>query len=433
MRSRFVVLAAIVCAVASVVAPGSALAKDHGAKDHGALTINATPDPSLTPGQQILIYGQLNGPNAANQPIVLYHRIPPQLSFSVISITHTNSLGFYRFVRADGIVLTNRNWFVKGPGGVVSPIIHELVAANVTVAESATTTVTGMPVLFTGSVTPNHPGEPVKLQEQNSLGGNGWVTIAHWHTDGSSNFSFPHRFALPGVYTLRAVFPGDPRNIEGVSSNDLTLNVEQKQNLSFTIDSSSPVIQAGGSVQITGTLELPASNPTPEPNVEVTLYGEHADSSWQALATTVTDTNGNYSFTQSPVHNEVYRVLTTLRPKRTTAKLYEGVQDVVTIAASSPTSDLGGTVTFTGTVTPDHTGHLIYLQEMGTDGFWHNVAAGTVATGSLYSIPYTFTAMGSFQFRSRIYGGPENVGNTSSDETEVVSGLAPLGTIPPAS
>src|SRR5579863_8954151 len=304
MRSRFVVLAAIVCAVASVVAPGSALAKNHGSKSQRSLTINATPNP-INAGQAVLIYGQLNGPNAANQPIVLYHRIPPQLNFSVISVTRTNSLGFYEFVRADGIVLTNRNWYVKGPDGVLSPVVHEKVAAIVTLSPSTPTIVTGAPVLFSGSVTPNHRFEPVLLQEQNSSSGTGWTTIAHWLTNGLSNFNVPHRFPRPGLYTLRAVFPGDPRNIVGVS-DDVTVTVQQKQNPTFTINTSAPVIQAGGSVQISGVLDQPGSGTTAEPKTEVTLYGHEAGGTWQALATTVTDTNGTYSFTQTPVHNEVY-------------------------------------------------------------------------------------------------------------------------------
>ena len=85
------------------------------------------------------------------------------------------------------------------------------------------------------------------------------------------------------MYTLRAVFPGDPRNIVGVS-DDVTVTVQQKQNPTFTINTSAPVIPAGGSVQITGVLDKPGSTTTAEANTEVTLYGHEASSTWQAAA-----------------------------------------------------------------------------------------------------------------------------------------------------
>ena len=111
MRSRLVVLAA--AAVASVAALAPSVAGASPAHNNG-MTINATPNPIIA-GQGVLIYGQVNGANSADQPVVLYHRIAPHYYFSVISRTVTNSLGFYEFVRPEGIVDTNRQWFVVDP------------------------------------------------------------------------------------------------------------------------------------------------------------------------------------------------------------------------------------------------------------------------------------------------------------------------------
>ncbi len=111
MRPRFALLASLVAALAVAIAPGVAgAAPQH---NHG-LTINATPNPIVS-GQGVLIYGQLKGSPVAGQPIVLYHRVGLARHFSVIGHTTTDSFGFYEFTRADGIVTTNRDWFVRGP------------------------------------------------------------------------------------------------------------------------------------------------------------------------------------------------------------------------------------------------------------------------------------------------------------------------------
>jgi hypothetical protein len=108
------------------------------------------------------------------------------------------------------------------------------------------------------------------------------------------------------------------------------------------------------------------------------------------------------------------------------------VEDTLTINASSLTSTVGGTVTVSGTVSPDHTGHPIELQVLGTDGHWHGVVFGTVAPASRYSFAYTFGEPGTVELRARIYGGPDNIGAGSTPVTITVSGVAPVSILPPA-
>jgi hypothetical protein len=119
--------------------------------------------------------------------------------------------------------------------------------------------------------------------------------------------------------------------------------------------------------------------------------------------------------------------------KTATANLDEGVQDVVTMSASAAGGMVGGAVSLSGTVTPDHTGHVVHLQLLGTDGYWHNVATGVVANGSTYSFTYTFGETGDIQLRAQICGGPENVGGAAPAVTVVVSGVLPVASLPLAS
>jgi hypothetical protein len=146
----------------------------------------------------------------------------------------------------------------------------------------------------------------------------------------------------------------------------------------------------------------------------------------------MTGNDGSYSFNVSPPVNELYQVRTNLPPKRHTAVLFEGVKDNVTINPSSTSGAVGGTVTFTGSVTPDKAGHAIYLQRAGRDGDWHTVEIGRVAHDSSYQFSWTFGSAGDKQFRVRVPSDEHNVGAASSPVTIHVT-PAPASSLPPAS
>lgn len=398
--------------------------------DHG-LTIAVTPDP-ITAGQGVLIYGQLKGPNDAGKRIWLFHRINPADRFTPVSVTRTNASGFYEFVRADGVVKSNRNWFVLGPDNSHSRTIHEWVSANVTLSASAASATTAQDVTFTGTVFPAHTHQRVLLQEQNSSSGNGWQTIAAGYTTDASAFSITHRFRSAGSYTLRAFFPDDPRSIASQSAA-ISLTVQQEQNPSFTINGSAPTIVNGQTVSVTGTLYAAGSSTTAQPGVSVTLYGRQGTGAFRALESTTTDSAGNYSFTQMPIHNTVYHVVAGNGKAVKTANLYVGVQDVVTAAASASTVAVGDTVKITGTVTPDHSGHVVYLQEQNSAGQWVGVESGRVNDASQFQFAYTPGQTGALNLRVQITGGPWNVGGVSPAMALSVSGVAPAPSLPPAS
>lgn len=440
MRLRFAALASLATALVLAATPAGALAfRHHGPRHNHGLTINATPNPIIA-GQSVLIYGQLNGPGSANQQIVLYHRVHPNHFFTVISRTRTDSHGFYEFVRPDGLVKTNRDWFTRAPtlaGRVHSRTVHERVAALVSLATSAPGADTNTPITFSGEVSDNHAGEPVYIQEQVGDTGNGWKTIQRARLvpapDGNSSYSVPIRFRTPGDYELRTVFRRDPRNIRA-ESDAVTVTIQQAQVPDFTINSSPPIIDYGTTATISGTLYLPGTT-TPEPDVSVTLWGRTAHQPFRTVGLpTTTDTNGDYSFTVDPTFNTIYVVRTTNRPPkhRNTATLFEGVRDVVSLMSSSTTPVVGQTVTFSGTVSPDKAGHTVYLEELGVDGNWHVIEASTIRPDSTYSLPWVAGPVGTFQFRTRVPGGPRDVSGVSAAMTETVT-LPPVAALPPAS
>ena len=100
---------------------------------------------------------------------------------------------------------------------------------------------------------------------------------------------------------------------------------------------------------------------------------------------------------------------------------------------AAPTSvNSGQPVTFTGSVTPDKAGDVVYLQRQGTDGDWHTVGVSVVKPDSTFRFVRTFGAAGAKTFRARIPGDPENVGGASAPVTVTVT-VPPPASLPPAS
>ncbi len=430
MRLRLAVLASVLSALVAVAAPALVSAAP---RHNRGLTINATPNPILA-GGGVLIYGKLNVAPIGGQTIVLYHHLAgSHRGFTRVAQTTTDAQGLYEFTRAEGVVLTNRSWLVREAGGqrVHSRAIHEQVAALVSMTPSAVTTDTDHQIVFTGHVTPSHAFERVLLQEQSGSSGD-WRTIEVGELGPGSNYVIAYRWRVPGQHDVRAVFEGDDRNIRG-ESDPATVTIHQAQVPGFTVNSSTPILPEGSSVTISGVLDSQGTT-VPEPATSVTLWARSVgQSQFHAVGSTVTHTDGSYSFTEIPAVNTVYVVRTTLAPHRHTALLFEGVRDLVTMTAGSTTSTIGGTVVFTGNVNPNKAGHWIHLQRRGADGDWHAVEAVRVRSDSTFKFAWTFGKAGSEQFRARIYSDPYNAGAASSPVAITVTGTAPVSTLPPAS
>ncbi|MFZ1995397.1 MAG: hypothetical protein WAU75_14880 [Solirubrobacteraceae bacterium] len=425
MRLRITVLACALAALASATAPsfaGAAPVHNRG------LTIHAVPQ-HIIAGEAVLIFGQLKGPGHANQVITLYHRINPDPGFTVIGVTRTNANGQYEFTRQEGIVDTNREWFVRGPGPTHSRTVHERVDALVSLAASSTGGLTRHPIVFSGHVTPDHRGGVVALQQQKASSDD-WTTIKTARVGPGSNYTISNAWRVPGAYDVRVKFRGDARNTASVS-DIASVVIEQTEAPGFTINTSDPIVQNGQAVTISGVLDSPGST-TGEPNTSVSLFAKVPQSNgpYRELLTTTTGADGSYSFANvASSTNELYLVRTTFAPRRHTAVLFQGVQDVVTMSSSSATSAVEGHVVFTGSVSPDKAGHVIYLQKLGNDGDWHTVEVRFVNSASTFQFSWTFGTAGTKEFRARITGGPANVGGASAPVTIVVS-QPPLSTLP---
>jgi hypothetical protein len=429
MRLRVAVAASLVAALMAVAMPAIAPAQvQHAPRHNDELTINAVPNPIIA-GEGVLIYGRLQGPGAGGQTIRLFHHLAGgRRGYSLIGTTTTFANGYYEFVRATGVVYTNRDWFVAGPNGSHSRTIHEHVAALVTLNASTTSAVTGQRVVFRGHVTPGHPFQRVLLQQQTGSSDD-WRTLRTALLGPGSGYAVAYSWRTAGERDIRVVLPGDARNIRS-SSDAVQLTIQQKQVTGFTINTSNPIQSYGQSVKISGML---SPGPTAQPAF-VQLWGRPASGgAFQFVGQTPVAANGAYSFTVTPTVNTVYQARAPFGAHRASAALWQGVRDVLTLTPSSATSTVGGTVTFNGTVIPDKTNHVVYLQRLGPDGDWHSVEARFVGFGSTYHFGWTFGKAGTFKFRARIYSDGRNVGSASAPVTITVSGLAPVTTLPSAS
>jgi phage protein U len=423
MRPRIAVLATALAMVPVAAVSGAAGA----APQHNrGLTIHAVPH-SIIAGEAVLVYGRYKGPHPSDRLIRLYHRINPRPAFSLIGVTRTDSAGRYEFVRSEGIVQTNRSWFVRGPSGTHSRTVHERVQALVSLQASSATGITRHPIVFSGHVSPDHAGERLALQVQKGSSDD-WTTLARGLIGPDSNYQISHAWRTPGDRDVRVMFGGDRRNT-AAASDIATVTIQQNQMTGFTINTSDPIVDNNQPATISGVLYAPGTT-TPQPATMVELLRRVPQGGpFREVSTTTTGSDGSYSFTVQTTTNELYQVRTITAPVRRSATLFEGVQDVVTMSPSSGTSTVGGQITLSGTVSPDKTGHVIYLQKLGKDSDWHTVEVSSVQPGSAFSFNWTFGTAGTKEFRARITGGPANVGGASPASTFVVS-QPPLSTLP---
>lgn len=280
------------------------------------------------------------------------------------------------------------------------------IAATVSLDQPSGDLTTATPIAFTGTVAPADAGHRILLQRQAGLLGDRWVPIDGGFVSADGSYSIVHRFRVPGDRTLRTLLLPNRRTLRSPSA-PISITVQQLQVAGFTIGSSAQPIDFGQSVTISGTL-------TGGADTSVTLF---AREEWRgrlhAIATGTTDATGAYSFTQSPPRNTVYQVRVTSDLRQRTARLFQGVRDVVSLAASTDTATVGDVVTFSGTVQPNKSGHAILLLRLD-GGVWRTVAVARVGDGSTYSIPFTLAAAGAAQYRILIPGGPVNQRGLSS-------------------
>jgi hypothetical protein len=405
-------IAVVGCALG--ISAGTAQAVKHTSPNgRHNVSIKVSENPVVA-GDELTIFGRLTGPNNANRTVVLWHRINPNPRFTPVQRVQTDANGFYAIFRADGVVNSNRNWFVRALNAR-SRTIHERVYSLVTLSGptdgSVLQTGPAHKVTFNGTVAPAAAGDRVVLQRQDATGnGLHWHQIDSGRVNPDGTYSIVHTFRLPGDANIRTLVMPTRRNIAS-PSNVLGYEISQAQNPALTITPSADPIDVGQSVTLSGVVKNGAG-------AAVALFAKQHGQQFTQVAQTVADGSGNYQFTQVPVHNVLYQVRS---GSVSSAQLFEGVKDLLTANVSATSVSAGQPVTFSGTVAPDKTGHVIYLQRQNPSGSgFHTVQVANVGADSTYSITRRLFNPGTKVFRVLIPGGPFNQGATSQPFTITV-------------
>ena len=359
LTAAMVLLISLPAAAGALPAPANAAATATATAGRfgGGCRINIHVSPrEITAGDPVTIFGRLvcARHREAGRAVKLFHRLPGSLGYSYVQSTRTDAHGFYEFNRADGVVETNRSWYVRAMDTrSIAKRINVAAEIDLNGPAEGSQLLTGRTnaVTFSGTESPADAGARVILQRQNATSGTEWRRIDSGRVQPGGVFSILHTFLVPGDANIRVLVRSHGRNVPS-ASNVLQYEISQAQNPELTIAASGDPILFGQAVTISGALA------GGQANRPLTLQARTRGQAWAAVAETVTNATGDYSFpAQSPVNSTFYRVqsaaanvITCLRapcapPAAMVVKsavLFEGVRDVLSAGVSASTVQAGG-------------------------------------------------------------------------------------------
>jgi hypothetical protein len=419
--------AVVAAASLLAVAPAAASAHKHPSPlGRCRISIRVAPARIVAP-EQVEAKGRLRcRPRHASpgaQIVTLYEHAAGTAGFVPVKSTSTDTRGFYEL--STGPLSVNASFYVRSHGAQ-SASRRVRVAAKVTLEgpPEGSQIETGTPETFSGTVSPTDEGARVILQRQNAITGNEWHRIGVGEVLAGGTFAIKHIFRVPGDASIRVLVRSDGLNVPSESENMLEYEISQAQNPSLTISSSADPISYGQSVTISGVLAGATTAQTV--TLEARTVHQHG---FAPIAEVSTGAGGSYGFpAQSPVNSTLYEVKGS---GQKSAVLYEGVKSVLTAEVSASTVKAGEALTFKGTVAPDHTGHIIYLERQNAAGTaFHVVQVSYVLPGSVYSIVHQVYVPGTKIYRIDIPGGPDN-GRAVSQPFTVTVTPAPASALTP--
>lgn len=259
-------------------------------------------------------------------------------------------------------------------------------------------------VVFSGTVSPEDENAIVALQRENSAGGEEWRRIDTGMVGAAGKYTIVHTFAVPGDANIRVIVHAGKRNAPAASES-FSYEISQAENPALTIEDSADPISFGQPVTISGKIAAPSATVT-------LLERNRLKRGFTAIATVTAGGDGSYAFpTQTPQQSTFYKVT---GAGKTSSRLFEGVRYGLTATASTSSMQAGQPIVFSGTITPGHAGHPVYLQvQNGTGVGFHTVEVGQVTSAGTYALEHAFYATGARQLRVKVPGDPENQGVAS--------------------
>jgi hypothetical protein len=429
MRSiKLVSALAAIGATAFALTPvgASATKAQSGVKRDGAPSGGCRVDVEAAPrfiesGEKTLVFGTLKcpaGTNVENQTVTVFSRTAAAPTPSTLGTAMTDKTGVYQFPTQP--LSANTQFFVTVDGA------H---SGRKTVKVSPKITLVGPPdgsqlftgggpvfrsharrlglsnkVTFSGTVSPEDENAIVALQRESSAGGEEWHRIDTGTVGAGGKYTIVHTFAVPGDANIRVIVHAGKRNAPAASES-FSYEISQAENPALTIENSADPISFGQSVAINGKIAAPSAPVT-------LLERNRLQRGFTAIATVTAGTDGSYAFAaQTPQQSTFYKVT---GAGKTSSRLFEGVRYGLTTTASASSVQAGQLVVFSGTITPGHAGHPVYLQaQNGTGVGFHTVEVANVTHEGTYTLEHRFYATVSRELRVRVPGDPENQGVAS--------------------
>jgi hypothetical protein len=355
------------------------------------------------------------GPGAANAAVTLWQRPAGASRTTELAQINADSSGAFVFTRAEAALDQSATVYATALGRR-SPLLHQQVAAAVTLTAASPIVSSGAAVQLSGHVLPiGHAGEPVLLQQRAA---GGWATIARTTIASDGSFGFTPTFRGVRAVTVRAQFGGDARNLVA-ASDPLDLLVQAPQSARLSLAASVNPVVLGQSLALSGTLTGPSAGGLP-----VSLFAGPDAADALPVDSATADTLGNFSFHESPQATTVYQAGA---PGQTSAALVVGVQGTVTLNASTPSAPLATTQVVRGTVTGAAVGGGVALQLLGQDGAFHTIARNHLtmpaagATAPAFSFAVTLTEPGSQVYRVFTNGDDSHESSVSPPLTVAVT------------
>src|SRR5215208_5076144 len=182
-------------------------------------------------------------------------------------------------------------------------------------------------------------------------------------------------------------------------------------NLSIAAD---PLVQTWPrQVAISGDLKVQDSAGK---TIELQANPHPFNGSFKEVATTTTNSQGEYTFVTRPDEHTIYRAVADLNPDETSGEITVRSRMKVTRRVNNRTPEDGDTITFFGRVSPAHEGMDVLIQRRRRTGTWKTMTTTPLGEAqsdntSLYSTELTIRRDG--RWRAKVRSDENHLGNKS--------------------
>jgi 5-hydroxyisourate hydrolase-like protein (transthyretin family) len=261
------------------------------------------------------------------------------------------------------------------------------------------------------------PGATIQLQ--NSTDNATWTnvtTAATNVTDANGNYQLSNNESVAGTYYYRTSYASYGQYYANATSNVVSVTVTNvtTQLTAVATPTTAPLNTA--QFTINGTFSN-ATSSAAIPGATITLQSSTDNKTWTPnVATNVTDSNGNYSFSQSESALGTYYFRTTYAGSPTYTNATSNVVSVIvtpiatTLNATASVSTVNVSVPFTisGTLSENTSGNgisgqTITLQE-NESGTWTTVNTTTTNSSGFYQFTLLEPVAGTYQYRTTYDG-----------------------------